>query len=553
MSVSISAKAVTRSSLRNRSCYDAYILKELSFAELCGNCRNYLSIPYKKKKQSEMGKRDYHCKTPGKESCLSSPEPTEGRKRITPHERSFEKNNHHPEPENKKRRCDYKAVNEELRTTVESGVNEIRTLKHELHVACSEVECNKNSIISLQKELYEARFVAESLEEELHKANYEIKCKTEENDAVHFNMACYEEEVNLANCEIESLKEKLACSEREVIQSRERLSAVEEYARNLEEQLNLSQAQGVAQDELSRYYRNKLSTVRCQVTEMISEDPFSAAKNLLQELMNKQVDVNEIVNGFMRALTRTRQMKKQVAKFLIAQENHLSQIKTYFGGLMYKELQDKFKTWVCLRELDLVATVSFRGYDTIRKIEFHEEDNSKYMRGLFKSRQQLSRMSRLLEDHGGRIIPYQVTENAVKFDVKTAVKWLLEKYGLWSYVERGDTVSTAATVDGGELAWQLTQVSAGIKICDARAKDPRTGQDLFGESGHKHVQSRNVCFPLHVHITKDSGAFYDQHLAEFFRDVNELENEYAEGLVFTHGADMSSLQKTLKRGKKYSI
>jgi hypothetical protein len=121
--------------------------------------------------------------------------------------------------------------------------------------------------------------------------------------------------------------------------------------------------------------------------------------------MKKQVDVNEIVNGFMRALTRTRQMKKQVTKFLIAQENHLSQIKTYFGGLMYKELQDKFKAWVCLRELDLVATVSFRGYDTIRKIEFREEENSKYMRGLFKSRQQLSRMSRLLEDHSGRILP----------------------------------------------------------------------------------------------------------------------------------------------------
>ncbi len=56
----------------------------------------------------------------------------------------------------------------------------------------------------------------------------------------------------------------------------------------------------------------------------------------------------------------------------------------------------------------------------------------------------------------------------MKFDVKTAVRWLLEKYGLWSYVERGDSVSTAATVDGGELAWQLMQVSAGIKICDAR-------------------------------------------------------------------------------------
>ena len=76
-----------------------------------------------------------------------------------------------------------------------------------------------------------------------------------------------------------------------------------------------------------------------------------------------------------------------------------------------------------------------------------------------------------------------VNGNAVMFDVPTAVKWLLEKFGLWSYVEDEDIVTVAATVDGGELAWQLTQVSAGIKICDPRAVDPRTGEKLFGDCG----------------------------------------------------------------------
>jgi hypothetical protein len=40
------------------------------------------------------------------------------------------------------------------------------------------------------------------------------------------------------------------------------------------------------------------------------------------------------------------------------------------------------------------------------------------------------------------------------------VKWLLEKFGLWSYVEDKDIVTVAATVDAGELAWQLMKVSA---------------------------------------------------------------------------------------------
>ncbi len=61
------------------------------------------------------------------------------------------------------------------------------------------------------------------------------------------------------------------------------------------------------------------------------------------------------------------------------------------------------------------------------------------------------------------------------------------------------------------MAWQLTQVSAGIKICDERAINPLTGQRLFRESGYDKVQSRYVRFPLYVHIAKDNSEFYSNH------------------------------------------
>ena len=47
-----------------------------------------------------------------------------------------------------------------------------------------------------------------------------------------------------------------------------------------------------------------------------------------------------------------------------------------------------------------------------------------------------------------------------------------------------DRVVLAATVDGGELSWNLSHVSAGIKIVDPKAKEPLSGDLLFGESGH---------------------------------------------------------------------
>jgi hypothetical protein len=306
--------------------------------------------------------------------------------------------------------------------------------------------------------------------------------------------------------------------------------------------------------------RAKLSeaqkTIRNNVVPYKGDDSFVGADFLIKFFFSKKISNADIVNGFLSALMSRKRNINPIASFLIAQEEHLADLRNYFYGRRYKELQDKFKPWLCLRELDLVATVSFSGYQVIRNIEFHGEENTKYLRGLLKSRHELSRVSKLLENHGRQILPYEVSSNAVVFDIERAVPWLLEKFGLWEYVTSGEMVTVAATVDGGELAWQLTQVSAGIKICDERAVDPLTGKHLFGDSGYDNVQSRYVCFPLHVHIAKDNKEFYANHLSSFFHKLNEMEDAYPLGLQFTQGADMCSLQKTVRRGgamknKKY--
>jgi hypothetical protein len=74
------------------------------------------------------------------------------------------------------------------------------------------------------------------------------------------------------------------------------------------------------------------------------------------------------------------------------------------------------------------------------------------MRGMFQSRAQLSRLCQKLVTYAGTILPHINTANSIQFDTATAVKWLLEKYGLWRYVEqREKRVAVAATVDGGWL------------------------------------------------------------------------------------------------------
>jgi hypothetical protein len=108
-----------------------------------------------------------------------------------------------------------------------------------------------------------------------------------------------------------------------------------------------------------------------------------------------------------------------------------------------------------------------------------------------------------LESHGAQLLPYQVTNNSVKFNVPIATQFILDRHGLWGHVLNKDHVQLAATVDGGSLSWNVTQVSAGVKVVDPRAIEPVSAMPLFGNSGYDKVQSKYHCYPLYVVIAKD--------------------------------------------------
>ena len=130
---------------------------------------------------------------------------------------------------------------------------------------------------------------------------------------------------------------------------------------------------------------------------------------------------------------------------------------------MFKQVKYKFRPWLCLQELDLNASVSFRAYDAIRMIKFAEEENKKYRRGIFYSRHKLTKLCRLLESFGKDLLPFTLTANSVKFDIQTAVQFLLEKHGLWGHVLADQHVLLAATVDGGIWHGILPRYLRGLR------------------------------------------------------------------------------------------
>jgi hypothetical protein len=170
-----------------------------------------------------------------------------------------------------------------------------------------------------------------------------------------------------------------------------------------------------------------------------------------------------------------------------------------------------------------LKTISFCGYEIIRNTEFLQENNHRYPRGLLSSRHKIGRLCRQLKAYGAGILPYTLTENSVKFDLKVAVEFLLKKHSLWEFVMSSDHATVAATCDEGEITWSLSHVSTGIKIVDIRCKNPLTGKPLFGTSGHDRVQFTATLYILYWPRTTKSFTKLTFH-SFFMRSISLKKN-----------------------------
>ncbi len=133
--------------------------------------------------------------------------------------------------------------------------------------------------------------------------------------------------------------------------------------------------------------QNALASANTKINNVVTmyerDDPSAAAEILKKELTAKNISPMNIANSFLEALLSRKRCRKTMVNFVIAQESHLAEVSTYFKNKLYQELKQKFSPWMCLRESDLVATVSFCGYEVIRRIEFSRLESSKYINEVY--------------------------------------------------------------------------------------------------------------------------------------------------------------------------
>ena len=187
----------------------------------------------------------------------------------------------------------------------------------------------------------------------------------------------------------------------------------------------------------------------------------------------------------------------------------------------FQEQRNVFAAWKVLRSIDLssVGGLNYNGLETLRNVEELE----RYQRGILPSRSSVQKASYELHDIGQRVIPFEKKQCNIgemyQYDYERFLRFILKIFQLEAIAER-ESVELSITMDGAELCDGISHLTAGIKVTDGRAIDPRDGSPLCMTMDEVmgrmfQNQSRNNCFALKSLIGKDCKRAYKE-FADFF-------------------------------------
>jgi hypothetical protein len=114
--------------------------------------------------------------------------------------------------------------------------------------------------------------------------------------------------------------------------------------------------------------------------------------------------------------------------------------------------------------------------------------------------------------------------DGVRFNLPKMLAYLLRLYKLDVVAANPDEppVEFSVTLDGADLSRNILQVTAGIKINDPKAIDPKSGIPI-GMDDSLRVLSRELCWPCKIHIAKDTKELYHKYFTDFFAFFKQVE------------------------------
>ena len=210
-----------------------------------------------------------------------------------------------------------------------------------------------------------------------------------------------------------------------------------------------------------------------------------------------------------------------------------------------------YSPWRIARLMDIHGgALNLAGIELLRSLE---TNNIKYFQGsLLPSSACIKRECATLEAIGAVKAPFELlghaTGESIKFDYGKVLSLIIKAYKMHDTgLER--SLRFAESIDGANLTKHITHVMAGLKINDKSAVCPLTNVPLFSGDLIK-LQSRTTCFPLQIHLGKETEKMYELFapMFNFFTKVGEEGLDGYQNFDISVECDLSATWKGLKRG-----
>jgi hypothetical protein len=352
-----------------------------------------------------------------------------------------------------------------------------------------------------------------------------------------------EEDLELTASSLEDALEKMPALEEELAEAREAVIALEAEVTELRQ-----------------------VTAKMQVLADVLE-PFGGVKKIDDKSI-RVVAVSALLAAFLgvimkstHPLTRLRVVCEALFdKCLFGVEATTLMLQELSRKKIFDVHKKKFLPWKVLRAIDLSigGCLNYSGVDALRSVEGLE----RYERGILPSRSSIQRAAYALNDLGDTIIPFERKEcelgECYQYNYEKYIRFLLKTFKLHEIAQR-ESVELCFTLDGAELYKGIQHLTAGVKITDARAIDPKDGTPLCSDGVFGRifkVQSRNYCFPMKSLLGKDCKDAYKE-FSDFFlffeclQKYGLAESELGPAIMPMHiwsPQDLSSVWKSLNTG-----
>jgi hypothetical protein len=239
----------------------------------------------------------------------------------------------------------------------------------------------------------------------------------------------------------------------------------------------------------------------------------------------------------------------------------------YREGIAYTPIMTQFKEFFrkkifspirVARLMDLTGgSLNLIGISLLRSLETNE---IQFTRGtILPSTKEMKKAFGLVEQVGKILAPFELSYlpdgEAIKFDYSKMIKLIFKSFGLEEAgLER--ELGLSLSIDGATLTKFLGHVMAGFKIKDRAAVNPLTNKPLFlADSGcWNKLQSRQTCFPLHLHMGNENKVKYNE-FADMFKFAKSCSTPTSQTGIYgwkpfhlTVNTDLSGTWKALGRG-----